>query len=220
MMVDGSEIVGAHHFRYLSSPVFSFSAASISTPDWSGVNLKRESMWKAGVFRDNSIQGYVVEMLKSSNYDYIIDDDDSGEVADVIAIEDDRVGKELRVSLYHCKYAHGTSAGARVADLYEVCGQAVKSCRILNRAEDLVAHIIRRESLNGGRPTRFEVGDLSGMKSLRARASTYRMTLQIFVVQPGLSAGALTPDLSSILGSAENFILEFTGRRLGVIASA
>jgi hypothetical protein len=219
ILADGSEVVGNYHYRYLSSPVYSYSVSSFLTPQWGSTKLNVESKWKGGVARPNSIQGFIISMLMAQTNDFVLDDDDSGEIADVIGIEDDKVGKELRVSLYHCKYAHGDSAGARVADLYEVCGQAIKSCRIMNRAEDLIAHILRRESRLGGRPTRFEKGSEQEMRSLKARSSTYRMKLQVYVVQPGLSARAFTPELSSILGAADNFVLEFTGRRLGVIAS-
>jgi hypothetical protein len=33
----------------------------------------------------------------------------------------------IAVDFYHCKYSQESSAGARVGDLYEVCGQAQKS---------------------------------------------------------------------------------------------
>jgi superfamily II DNA or RNA helicase len=219
ILVDGSELIGKYHFKYLSSPVYTYSSASIHTPIWGSTSLSVESKWKAGVRRPNSIQDFIISMLAAGSSSYIFDDDDSGEVADVIAIEDDQVSRELKVSLYHCKYAHGSAPSARVADLYEVCGQAIKSCRIINRAEDLVGHIVRREGKLGGRPTRFEKGTILEIKSLQKRVSTYRMRLEIFVVQPGLSAGALTPEMSSILGAADNFVLEFTGHRLSVFGS-
>ena len=57
----------------------------------------------------------------------------SGEIADLVAIRIDPEG--LLVRLVHCKCSHGEKTGARVADLYEVCGQAQKS--IMWRRGDL-----------------------------------------------------------------------------------
>ena len=42
---------------------------------------------------------------------------------------------------------------------------------------------------------------------------------EISIVQPGLSVSSLTKDHSSLLGSADNYIRELTGRQLRVFAS-
>ena len=55
----------------------------------------------------------------------MIDDDGTGEVADLLALEDD--GERVIVHLVHCKYSSSAEAGARVGDLYVVCGQAHRS---------------------------------------------------------------------------------------------
>ncbi|WP_355582372.1 DEAD/DEAH box helicase family protein [Xanthomonas cannabis] len=219
ILVDGSELIGKYHYKYSSSPIYTYSSASMQVLAWGKTNIVTESKWKAGVARANSVQGFIISRLINGSSNYVIDDDDSGEVADIIAIEVDQSAKVLNVSFYHCKYSHGSAPGSRVADLYEVCGQAIKSCRMVNRPEDLIGHILRREKKLGGRPSRFEKGSESEIISLQKTASNYRMNLNVYIVQPGLSAKALTPDLSSILGAADNFVLEFTGRRLGVIGS-
>lgn len=75
------------------------------------------------------MQARVIQVLAHGDYQVIFDDDSKGEIADVVAI---RVvgGLEaptaIEIELYHCKFSHGAAAGARVADLYELCGQAQK----------------------------------------------------------------------------------------------
>jgi len=38
-------------------------------------------------------------------------------------------GTELHVTLVHCKYSSEPTAGARVTDLYELCGQAMRGAK-------------------------------------------------------------------------------------------
>lgn len=54
-------------------------------------------------------------------------------MVDIVALRVEQ--SELIIRLVHCKYSHGDAPGARVADLYEVCGQAQKS--IMWRRSDL-----------------------------------------------------------------------------------
>lgn len=90
--------------------------------DWSGVNLSVESQ---GPERNPiSIQHKVVQQLMKIEPDYtiIFDDDGTGEIADIVTLKED--GDCLAVDLFHLKYSHSPTPGNRVADLYEVCGQA------------------------------------------------------------------------------------------------
>ena len=45
-------------------------------------------------------------------------------MADIVALR--RGDDKVSVGLWHCKYSGGEGAGARIDDLYEVCGQAQK----------------------------------------------------------------------------------------------
>jgi len=220
LLVDGSELVGSVHLKHPSVSPYTFMPSSILPLSWGTTPITVESKWRNGRKRAHSVQGYMIdECIAAGKYDFVIDDDDTGEVADIIAISEAEDERELHVTLFHCKYASGRKPSARYGDLYEVCGQAVKSCRLLHKPQELIAHIVRREGRLGGRHTRFEHGDLSQLASLQRRISNYRMRMSICVVQPGLSAGALTPELSAVLGAADGFVLEFTGRRLTVYGS-
>lgn len=104
-----------------------FSDDRIDTLDWSGIDLKKESQ---GTGKDaRSIQYRVLEHLLGAGapriYEIVLDDDDSGEAADIVAMAVD--GDLLHVDLFHCKYSGEARPGGRVDDLYAVCGQAQRS---------------------------------------------------------------------------------------------
>ncbi len=219
LLRDGSEVLGKYHFKYPEHLPYTFSPESILSLDWTGVPITIESKWRNGELRSTSVQGHMISLLIGQANTIVFDDDDTGEAADIIVITENQEGLEVELALYHCKYASGREPGARVKDLYEVCGQAVKSSRLLQRPEMLLNHMIRRERRLGGRRTRFEKGAMSDLYSILRKLSKYRIKMSICVVQPGLAASALTPELSSILASADGFIFEFTGRRLRVYGS-
>jgi hypothetical protein len=70
----------------------------------------------------------IENVLKDSSFAVVLDDDDAGESADVVAIREVSLqnAKEIDVFFYHCKFTK-EKPGARVDDLYVVCGQAQKS---------------------------------------------------------------------------------------------
>lgn len=98
-----------------------YSRDKITVQDWSTTNLKVEAQTKDRL--PDSIQYKAIELLKAEGtWDVIIDDDGTGEIADIVALW--LADNELTVRLVHCKYSTESKPGARLADLYEVCGQA------------------------------------------------------------------------------------------------
>jgi hypothetical protein len=108
-----------------------FDPTQLTPLDWTGTNLKVESQTRDKL--KDSIQYRAITELKTENWDVILDDDGSGEIADIVAMRIDAEG--LLIRLVHCKYSHEDTPGRRVEDLYEVCGQAQKS--IIWRRSDL-----------------------------------------------------------------------------------
>lgn len=110
--------------------------------------------------RADSIQRHIIERLIAQGdvYDVIFDDDGSGESADVVAMR--LSGSKLTVHLHHCKFSSDPNAGARLDDLYEVCGQTPKSIRGRERPDIFLRHLLKREAdrRRAGRPSRFERG--------------------------------------------------------------
>jgi hypothetical protein len=77
--------------------------------------------------------------LSAEDYDLIFDDDESGEAADVVVarvIGGIEAPTQIDVEFYHCKYSSADVPGARIEDLYVVCGQAQTSIRWMSFPEN------------------------------------------------------------------------------------
>ena len=99
--------------------------------------------------------------------------------------------------------------GARVKDLYEVCGQAQKSARWRDRPNRMFAHMLRREKLrlDKGQSSRFEHGNAAFLKRLKASWQDYRYEFDVRIIQPGLSRAAITEEgMSRIQGAAPGHV--------------
>ena len=186
--------------------------------DWSGINIKNESQ---GPTRESdSIQYHAIQrLLAEQQWDIVIDDDGSGEAADVVALAVD--GDELLIRLTHCKFSSEPTPGARVEDLYELCGQAHKSV-VWKRAQDLVDHLIHRERNRRARHGHvgFQVGDEVTLKSLQHRVRSLRPRLEITIVQPGLSAAKVSQAQLQLLACAEVYVYETAMAKFEVVCSA
>ena len=108
-----------------------FDTKELVPLDWSATNIKVESQTKEKL--QDSIQCRAIAEIKNEQWDVVLDDDGTGEIADIVALRIDEDG--LLVRLVHCKFSHGDKPGARIDDLYDVCGQAQKS--VMWRRNDL-----------------------------------------------------------------------------------
>lgn len=184
-----------------------FDRAKLTRLDWTGTKLTVESQTAARL--PESIQYRAIAELKAEtlSWDIILDDDGTGEIADIVAIRIDQDG--LLIRLVHCKYSHGDTAGARVADLYEVCGQAQKS--IMWRRSDLRPFFRtlddrarKKQKRDGVNP--FEVGDIKKLYEIQDKATVLRRRMEMVIVQPGLSASKATAQQLDLLASAQAYL--------------
>ncbi len=131
----------------------------------------------------------------------IIDDDGKGEIADIVAMRVDT--NNLRLHLVHCKYSKEITAGGRLEDLYEVCGQAQKSVRWRRNIEALFQNLIRRERYRRRKHGRTGVmaGDMNALLRLQEISRQLRLNLTITIAQPGLSIEQVRNELLELLGS-------------------
>jgi len=216
--LDGSEAEGGFLRESPGELKSLFDPAGIVEFDWAGVDIKDESKWKHGQKRPTSVQGRMIEYLVKEPNQLVFDDDDSGEAADIVEINEDKQTVVFR--LYHCKYAGGAKPGGRVKDPAEVGMQAVRSVRWRDNPKRLVEHLMYRQiNVLNGRPTRLEKGTIRWLAGLKRRLRKLNSKFEIFVVQPGISKAAFSPELSTMLGAASNLIHEMTGKTLKVIAS-
>jgi superfamily II DNA or RNA helicase len=188
-----------------------FDPARLQPHDWTGINLKRES--QDAQKHPDSIQRRAIEELlseaeeASSPWAVMIDDDGSGEIADIVALKEDDQG--LLVRLVHCKYSGSDTPGGRVDDLYEVCGQAQKS--VAWRRGDLgpffkqLTDRARRKFQRTG-VSPFEVGDAAELLRIQAAAQILQRRMEIVIVQPGLSVAKVSPQQLDLLSAVESYL--------------
>ena len=197
-----------------------FERARLEPQEWTGVNIHVESQGTER--RADSIQAYVSQVLRAEQaFDVLIDDDRAGEAADLVGIRVD--GDQLRVTLVHCKFSSGDRPGARVADLYEVCGQAMRGVRWRgNGVMPLFVHLNRRVRNYYQRTgaSAFEEGDLSTLLSLSSRAPQLIPRFVTIIAQPGLSASNCTTEQLRLLAGAEAYVRSITKGPLRVLTSA
>lgn len=213
---DGSSLEGNSLIELKRKPD-PYGAERILAWDWTGINIRKESQ---GIDKEpNSVQARVIRELKNKDYSIVYDDDNPGEVADVVTIRDNDDG--IIIELYHCKYSLGDEPGTRIKDLYEVCGQAQKSIRWAEKPENLIRHLMRREPKKekGREVTRFERGDRDVLQKFLVKSGSCQTSLRMFIVQPGLAKSKISSEQLELLGVTENYLMETYKLPFGVIAS-
>jgi len=213
LYVDGSELDGCFLIEPKEAKSIPFPSDKLLEWSWEGIDIRKESQWKDGVLRKDSVQYRMSESFEK-DHDFIFDDDGAGEAADLICIHEQKAC--IEVSLLHCKFSSGDEAGKRVGDLYEVCGQAVRSAKWAWRFEDLCKHMNARVSKSS---IRFIKGD-SRMVANYQRLSRFKeVKFNVYIVQPGLSKTNITSEQATVLAASYGYILETTGVSLFGICS-
>lgn len=217
---DGSLLIYSHLYTLPEGQIVEpYPIDKIEAWDWSKTNIRAESQGLTK--RADSVQRLVIDSLLAEEqpYEVIFDDDGSNEIADVVTL---RITEGVvQVTLYHCKFSSEDTPGARVKDLYEVCGQAQKSARWRDRPNRMLQHILRREKLRLDRTgvSRFERGTAALVKKLKAGWQDYRYEYAVRVVQPGLSKKAIGEEGLHLLAGVETYLLDTRAIPLRVIAS-
>ena len=198
----------------------SFDRAKITPWKWDGTDIRKELQGPQKVA--NSIQGHLIRQLRGGafgTYDLIFDGDGKGEVADVVAIR--RTAEKVSVDLFHCKYSKEAEPGARVDDLYPLCGQAQKCVHWRESPRRMLRHLLHQEDLRvkAGAATRFEEGTANELRQLLFGARQVSFEYRVFLVQPGLSKGRISQGILDVLGATETFLQETYSMPLRVIAS-
>jgi len=177
--------------------------------NWDGVNIQREITAPGA---DLSVFDRVKASLRETDAEVVFCDHGAGEIADFVSLK--RTGDTLAFTLHHCKGSAGPTPGARVEDVYEVCGQAQKSVvwRSLARMRRRVAS--RLADLELVRGTRED------LQRLLEKADSLRQRFEIVVVQPGISAASLSGALAETLGATSDHITRAGFKKLRVVVSA
>ena len=215
--IDGS--VSANNYLAKTAPYDNlYDSDKIEVVDWAGIDLSKESQGKNR--ETNSIQYRVIDLIKD-DYSIIVDDDTSGEAADVIALTLCEDNKKILMSLYHCKFSSSDKPGCRVDDMYQLCGQAQKSIKWKHdNFQNLYDHVKRRHLKwveNGF--NRFIKGSLSLLHQFKKMTHTHEIVFEVVIVQPGLSKSKVSREILALLGSTEMFLLKTSNARFRVMSS-
>lgn len=196
-----------------------FDATKLKVLDWSDVDIRKESQ---GPNRDtDSIQARVIQhMLTLADWTLVVDDDGPGEIADIVAMRPE--SDSLLIHLVHCKYSSQDQPGARVEDLYELCGQAQKSAQWRRNVPLLFQHLIRREKTRKQRHGKsgFEKGGPSELYGLEERSRLMRCDMVVGIAQPGLSKARVSRSQLELLASTEVYVYETVHGGLEVLCSS
>ncbi|MBL3768480.1 DEAD/DEAH box helicase family protein [Bacillus cereus] len=216
---DGTIIIVQENLKTVIKPKsgIGLPSDSLVAIDWKGlgVNIKSESQGKGR--KTDSIQYATIHNIVDQTSNIIFDDDGSGEIADVVSVKIDKEHRKVVFHLYHCKYSHGERAGARVSDLYEVCGQAEKSIMWNDNVLEIVQRMIERENTRqrNHEETRFEKGDLQTLHMLKKMIkSGFETEFEISIVQPGVSIVEITNSMKQIILATDTYLKDTYGIRL------
>jgi hypothetical protein len=173
---------------------------------WDGVDITRESQ---GPSRDPStVQAHAAERLRSlADWDVMVDDDGTGEIADLVALRVE--GERLIVQLVHCKFSSEPAPGARLQDLYELCGQAHRSAHHRQSTAEMIANLIRRERNRASKGRAgLMVGDDAALLGLQDTVRRYRPEFKVTIVQPGFSKQQSQTRHLQLLGAVDVYVSE------------
>ncbi|NPD14921.1 hypothetical protein HOY34_06825 [Xinfangfangia sp. D13-10-4-6] len=195
-----------------------FDLDKIEPVNWMGVNIRRESLTSMD---DDSIQAFMARRLRDSDaeYEVIYNDDGSGEIADLVAMR--LSGNTLKVDLFHLKYSSSDHQGARVDDLYAVCGQAQKCIRWRERPDIFLDHLQKREAKarRGSRASRYLVGSPANVNGWVNRWKELSYEFGVTVVQPGYVKTDFNPSHLEIFASTEALLMDTWGMKFRVVVA-
>lgn len=199
-----------------------FEKDQIEEWDWTGVDIKKESAWKGGSNRHDSIQWRVMEEVRTEGFELIFNDDGSGEVADVVAMKVSEDSKTLHINFYHLKYSGEAKPGNRVDDLYAVCGQAQTSVHWKQHIMGLFSRLRHRAGVSSRQTPSFDRyfhGGDADLQRCEYFAPRIQIDLQIFIVQPGLKKSSVSDDQLELLAATRAYLHQTLMVPLSVIAS-
>lgn len=215
---DGSNLKGNEYVK-LNEDILDYPRENLEVWDWTGVDLSKESEGFKDIEK-TSIQYFCIEKLIVEEYDLIYNDDNSGEIADIIAIKD--LGNEIHIDLFHLKYALGGKVSNQIKNLYEVCGQAQKSIIWRHKEkEEFFNHLLRREyDKQKVAQTRIRKGSIDIIEDLLLKVKwNAELKFNVVIVQPGFAKTDVSQPILNLLGVTANH-LKILGRiNLRVISS-
>lgn len=153
-----------------------------------------------------------------ASWELVLDDDGKGEIADLVFLRRD--DNRLEILLAHCKYSGSNEPGARVGDLYEVCGQAAKCHKARSDVALTIRRAIRREEARqrNGRNGMI-IGTIDTLHTILEHCWRLDPAVSVVIAQPGLSKKKMSIEQSELLGCVDLYLNETYGSRFRVLCS-
>lgn len=179
-----------------------FDLNCIEDVDWNKYNTDTSKE-----FGDSEIDGKISLhdsikklLLDDYDFDYVIYDHSSGEIADFITIN--VKSDKILVGLYHVKAMKSKGYNSSATELYEVCGQSVKSSMWLKDRKTLLMKILDRTK--SGRCI-FIKGELNNCKNDLKSSKLLRGN--IVAIQPALSKSKPFQDkVKNVISASEEYL--------------
>lgn len=217
--VDLSELDGNLLIRPEQAQVISFPVSQFHVWEWQGTDVKKESLWKDGAMRPDSVQARAAKHFQDEGFDVVFDDDAPGEAADLVCF---KVTEDvIYFALVHCKFTQKVGR-SDVRDAVEVCAQAVRSGRWMWDFKGLCRHVSKREQRlkSADRPTRFLHGTARELNQILQSSRFKEVRGSIHIVQPGLSKAGHSTQQATVLAAAHCFLNDTVSVPLDVICAA
>jgi hypothetical protein len=213
---DGTSSYNCYHIP-VDLGAGNFDPTRLEVWDWTGIPLNNESMGKD---RDKeTIQHRAFEYLKD-DFDFIFNDDGSGEAADLICLRDvDET--TIKLTLVHCKGAHGGTVSKDIRNFYIVCGQAQKSIRVKHAGmRRLAENLLRRQALWARQgKTRYLKGTPKSLHYFAEKSRRSKLEFEMILIQPGGSASGISQDALKLLATTEIYLSKTTKAAFRVVLS-
>jgi len=212
---DFSSLIGRELLMPPAHELLAFAVEQIEAVDWAAENVDIQLEFGSSKDGRHSIHDYLARRLLADGHEVVLYDHGSGELGDYLAVREDP--EFVQFELYHCKGSKEPTAGDRVSDLYEVCGQVVKSVRWFNKNDRLRKRV--RERVRRKNPSQFLAGDLDTFIELLERANAKSCRYRIVIVQPGVSRNTLSAKQASLLAMAADYVGRSYCEELTVLGS-
>ena len=204
--LDGNSLIGPQEVR-----TFTINDSCFEPWLWTGVDIQKESIWKGGIERRDSIQGHVARHYIEAEFSVVFNDDASGEAADLVCLKEE--SDCIRLALVHCKFSGSQYPGERVKDIVEVCAQAVRCAKWNGRFPQLCQHITNRNKTltAADRADRYLAGTQQELSRLKRLSRVKPVRTEVLIAQPGLSKAKRTDEQTAVIAAAATYLKETIG---------
>lgn len=192
-----------------------FDDRLIEIVDWNSANADIRREFGEGREGRRSVHEVLERRLQDEDNAVVYYDHGTGEISDFVVVAS--LEEKLLVQFYHCKGAGGDAAGHRLADVYEIVGQCVKSVRWALK-QRVLATIRRRFNARIG-SHRFIKGNLDLLTRLLGEATPAQIEFEFIAVQPGLLKNNLPVEQSNLLAAANDHLIRGGFKPLRVLGS-